>query len=180
MLILLYHILCRNLSQSGLPPPPKIKPLKKNEMMQVGYCGEQPQGTKMGNWEEWNGKAEKPSKQVTWSWWPPRTTGTLSQHFLWSHTECDSRDRIFVYSPSPPVVKSSPFRYFITIIFNTLNPQFCHVLLSDVVIFVFFFLILRIFSISSHSISFAQSLAHIPRYMGFLPTHFHIYFDRGL
>lgn len=71
-------------------------------------------------------------------------------------------------------------RYFITIIFNTLKPQFCHVLLSDVVIFVFFFLILRIFSISSHSISFAQSLAHIPRYMGFLPTHFHIYFDRGL
>lgn len=67
MLILLYHILCRNLRVAF---PQKIKPLKKNEM-QVGYCGEQPQGTKMGNWEEWNGKAEKPSTSGTLSHWAP-------------------------------------------------------------------------------------------------------------
>lgn len=54
----------------------------------------------------------------------------------------------------------------------------CYLMLSYLV---FFFEIRRIFSISlyPHSVSFAHTLAHILRYRGPLPTHFHNYFDLG-
>lgn len=66
-------------------------------------------------------------------------------------------------------------KYFIiTIIFNTLKGQFCHVLLSDVVI-LSFSLKFSVFSPSVYSriLYICPSLAHILKYMRLLPTHFH-------
>lgn len=106
MLILLYHILCRNL-RVAFPPPPKIKPLKKNEMQVLWRATTGDKNGEMGRVKWERGKAIQTGDVELVA-----TSNNLehcpTEHFLCSHTECDSRDRIFIYSPSPPMVKSSP------------------------------------------------------------------------